>query len=236
MGHFATVGGAPMISLFYRLLAGAALGIAVALPSAAAPFSYLIDAANKIKEIEYSKTVLSRDDNGRIVKIACDALTRLVEDGDFKNALSDILSKSKTDKASALLEKLSDFNKDFLQVELDNLVRAGLDYPVDALQIATRERTKANVKNISAIDVMKDVQTAKDSVCRMAASAVTEQQRKAAQWTFGGVTLIVVDVVAALGVGAVSGGALAVASEAVLVSSIGVGAAAAVSGSRGEIP
>lgn len=225
-----------MISLLYRLLAGAALSIAVVLPSAAASFSYLIDAANRIKEIEYSKTVLTRDDNGRIVKIACDALTRLVEDGDFKNALSEILAKNKTDTASALLEKLSEFNQTFLPAELNNLVRAGLDYPVDALQIAARGRTRANIKDISAIEVMKDVQIAKDSVCRMAASAVTEQQRKAVQWTFGGVTLIVVDVAAALGVGALSGGGLAVASGAIFVSSIGVGAAAAVSGSRGEIP
>jgi hypothetical protein len=231
-----------MMSLFYRLLAGAALSVGLALPSpsnAGVPFQYLVDAANQIKQVEYSKTVLSQDDNGRIARIACDALTRLVEDSAFKAALRDILSSrnpGSTSASSALVENLSEFNKVFLPAELQNLLDAGLEYPVDALQIASRERTRANLKEISADAVMDNVRTGRESVCRMAAGIVTERQRKAAQWTFGGVTLVVVDVLAALGVGGASGGGLAVAALAVSVASISVGATAAASGARGDVP
>ena len=233
------------VPLFYRLLAGATLGVGLTLPApseAAGPFQYLIDAANQIQQVEYSKTVLNQDDNGRIAKIACDALTRLMEDASFKAALSDILSpktlESFRSPAFALVENLREFNSDFLPAEMENLRHAGLEYPAvfDSLQIASRERIRANLKEVSAVAVMEKVQTGRDAVCRMAAGIVEERQRKAAQWTFGGVTLVVVDVVGAIGIASLSGGTAAIAAGAVAVSSIGVGADAAIRGAKGDIP
>jgi hypothetical protein len=228
-----------------RLLLGVMLGMGLIVPSpsrAAGPFQYLIDAANEIKQVEHSKSVLTQDDNGRIAKIACDALNKLIEDENFRRALTDILLpdrlKSYQSSAFALAENLKEFNQTFLPAELENLHRAGLEYPAvfDGLQIASRERLRVNLKEISAIAVMRDVQTGRDAVCNMAAGIVTERQRRAAQWTFGGVTLVVVDVAGAIGIAAVSGGALAVGAGAVVVSSIGIGAAAAISGAKGDIP
>ena len=234
-----------MVPFIFRLLFGAALSVGLTLPSpskAAGPFQYLIDAANQIKQVEYSKTVLSEDDNGRITKIACDALTRLVEDASFKAALSDILSPknlgSSQSPAFALVENLSEFNSVFLPAELENLRRAGLEYPAifDSLQIASRERIRANLKEVSAVAVMGNVQIGRGVVCGMAAAIVTDRQRKAVQWTFGGVTLVVADVAGAIGIASLSSGTLAGAAGAVVVSSIGVGATAAISGAKGDIP
>jgi hypothetical protein len=228
-----------------RLLVGAALsaGLILTSPSyAAGPFQYLIDAANQIKQIEYSKTVLTEDDNGRIVRIACDSLKQLAEDPSFKTALSDILSRNNLQSTQSpaydLVANLATFNSVFLPAEQDNLRRAGLEYPAvfDALQIASRERLRANLKEISAVAVMDKIHTARDAVCRMAATSVAERQRKAAQWTFGGVTLIVVDVAGAIGIASLSSGVLAVAAGAVAVSSIDIGANAAINGAKGDIP
>lgn len=231
--------------LFYRLLASAALGVGLALPSpsdAAEPFQYLVDAANQIQQIEYSKTVLNQDDNGRIAKIACDALTRLVGDASFRAALSDILSPKNLESfrspAYALVQNLNEFDSKFLPSELENLRRSGLEYPTifDDLQIASRVRIRANLKEVSAAAVMEKVQIGRDTVCRMATGIVEEQQRKATLWTFGGVTLVVVDVAGAIGSALVSGGAAAIAVVPVAVSSIGVGAEAALMGAKGDIP
>lgn len=222
-----------------------ALDIALVVPypsNAATAFQYLIDAANQIKQIEYSKAVLSDDDNGRIAKVACDALSRLTEDPSFKNALTDILSQknlgSSQSLAVALAESLANFNTVFLPAEIEIMRSAGLEYPVifDGLQIASRERIRANLKEVSAVDVMGKVQAAKETVCKFAAGIVKERERRAVQWTFGGVVLIGVDVAAAIGIGAVSSGALAVAAGAVIVTSIGVGADAANRGAKGDIP
>lgn len=204
----------------------------------AAPFGYMIDAANQIKQIEYSKTVLTRDDRGRIAKIACDALTKLAGDPDFESALKNVLEKHSGSKsaANALVETLSDFNDVFLRTELDYLREAGLQYPVDILQVASRQRTRVNLRELSSITVMGNVQAGKDTVCRLSTAAVTEQQQKAVVWTFTGATLIVVDVAAALTIGAGSSGALAVAAGAVVVASIGIGADAAKSGAKGDVP
>ena len=62
-------------------IVGAALGVGSALPSRIpmrrGQFQYLIDAAIQIQQVKYGKTVLNQgDDNGRVAKIACDALTR----------------------------------------------------------------------------------------------------------------------------------------------------------------
>ncbi|MGH7064727.1 MAG: hypothetical protein ACREET_11670 [Stellaceae bacterium] len=231
--------------MFYRVLIGLIFVTAVTVPSpsqAAPPFQYLIDAANQIKQIEYSKAALNEDDNGRIAKIACGTLSQLVDDANFKKALSDMLSEksfgSLRSPAYGLIENLAEFNRTFLPAELENLRRAGLDYPAvfDVLQIASRGRTRANLKELSAVDVLQKITSGREAVCKLAAGIVSERDRKAAEWTFGGVTLVVVDVASAIGIASVSGGALAVAAGAVAATSIDIGANAAVSGLKGDIP
>ncbi|MEA2896158.1 MAG: hypothetical protein QOJ84_1773 [Bradyrhizobium sp.] len=162
----------------------------------------------------------------------------MVNDASFEAALSDILSPKNMKSATAafkMIDSLAEFNAVFLPAELENLQRAGLEYPIDNLQIAVRERNRTNLKEISAIGVMNNVQTGKDSVCRMASDIVTERQLRAAQWTFGGIILVAADVGVTIGA-ATLGGPLAVPLGAVAISSIGLGGTAAFNASKGDIP
>jgi hypothetical protein len=217
------------------------LGMTCGTPShAAEQFHYVIEAANQIKEIEYSKTVLGDEENGRIARIACDTLSRLIEDKDFGNALADMLSEGNRKvlkgTASKLIEDLSNFNDVFISAELDNMHRAGLDYPVivSALDAASRRRVGTNT-DLSAGEVLKQLDTARQAVCEMARGIVSARQRAVAQWTISGVVLIVVDTSGAIGIAAASSGVLAVAAGAVFVASIDIGANVALSGVRGDV-
>jgi hypothetical protein len=231
--------------VFGRLIIG---GIAMALMAAssqvaAQPFKYMTDAANRIKDIEYKKYPLSPDDNVTILKIQCDALTTLSKDENFTKALQDILSPGNlsnyTSPAYALLNDLPEFNKTFLPEEQANLLKAGVQYPVifTTLDIASRERARAALTAVSAVSVMNAVAIAKQETCRLATEAVDDRQRRASQWTFGGILLVVVDVGAVVAAGAMTGGAaVPVATATIAGASITLGAQAAISGAKGDIP
>ena len=59
------------------------------------PFGYLIDAANQISSIRYSHAVTSPEDNARIAKVACDALTRLSKDPALMDTLHNVAEMGK---------------------------------------------------------------------------------------------------------------------------------------------
>jgi hypothetical protein len=222
-------------------------GMAMALMAAssqvaAQPFKYMTDAANRIKDIEYKKYPLSPDDNVMIVRIQCEALTTLIKDANFTRALQDILSPGNLNDyrspAYALLNDLPEFNKTFLPEEQADLLKAGVQYPeiFTTLDIASRERARAALTEVSSVSVMYAVEVAQRETCRLATEAVNDRQRKASQWTWGGILLVVVDVGAIAAAAGASGGAAAPAAATIAVTSISIGAQAAISGAKGDIP
>jgi hypothetical protein len=83
---------------------------------------------------------------------------------------------------------------------------------------------------------MRAVEIAQNETCRLATEAVNDRQRRASQWTWGGVLLVVVDVGAVAAAGGVTGGTAAPIVGAIALTSISIGAQAAISGAKGDVP
>ena len=225
------------------MAAAAFAPILVASPARAQhrPFGYLIDTANETKRIEYSHAVVSADDNARIARMACDALTRLTKDHDLVVAGDEFLFRRiKADRsvAVALIENLTEFNAEFLPAEAELLRAQGLEYPalVDALRVASQMRPMANVKNLTPATIFSDVNLAQSQVCQFAKGAVSARQRAQTLWTFSGIVLAVADLGGAIAFVAGSWGVGMPAAGELLLTSTAVGTQVAIAGVTGTIP
>lgn len=231
-----------MQSVIFRT--AAAFGLIFAAASAKAqqhkPFGYLIEAANEMARIEYSHAVVSAEDNARITRIACDALTRSTRDNDLLLAADTVLfHKLSIDRgaAAALAENLDQFNAVFLPAEAELMRAQGLDYPaiVDALHIASKTRPNSSVKDLTPASIFSNVNRAQSQVCRFAESAVSERQRAQTRWTYGGILIMGADLAGALAIimGTTGTGTPALP---VVLTSVALGSTAAVAGATGNIP
>lgn len=203
------------------------------------PIAYVLDAANQMKQIEYSHAVLSGEDNARIVRIACDTLKRLADDSNLKATL-DTSRKLDASRAriEALLKDLNEFDASFVPFEAGEMQRQGLDFPAtnEAMQVALKSRTNAGASQPTAEEVIHTIRAAQERVCQFATAAVSARERAQTTWTFSGVVIIAVDAVAAAGIVAGTGGGGMPAAGTLAVASISIGLAATNAGIRGEVP
>ena len=208
------------------------------------PFSYLLDAAKEINHIKYSRSVTTQDDNAKIAKVACDALTQLTNDNDLVIAVSGLLFHPEVKEipyrqaAAALIDNIGEFNATFLPAEHDLMHRQGLEYPaiIDALQVASRIRSRASIKDATAAAILANINKAQSQVCEFAAGAVSDRQRIQTTWTMGGILLLGVDLTAALAITAGTVGTGMPAAGTLVLTSVALGSTAALAGATGSIP
>jgi methyl-accepting chemotaxis protein len=165
----------------------------------AARFGYLRDYAKEITAINHSRTSLAQDDLGRIAKIACEALTKLVSDPDFKRALQTMNNprfNQSRGPAHDLIVNVRDFNDKFVPIEEKNLRDVGYDAQTikDMMDAASKVRTRAQVNKISAEAVEAAIRQFQASVCEMAEASARHQDIKDSSSSFFGVVLIIGDI------------------------------------------
>ena len=184
-------------------------------------------------------SVTTPDDNAKIAKVACDALTRLSTDGDLIDAIKGMLRYNKYLKSTqALIEDLKQFDATFLPAEVELMRRQGLEYPAifDALRVGLTIRPSARAKDTTPEAVLYNINRAQSQVCKFAAGAVSDRQRAQTEWTFGGILLLGIDVAGAVTITAGTGGAGMPAAGTLLLTSVTLGSTAALAGATGNIP
>lgn len=140
--------------------------------------------------------------------------------------------------AQALIQNIEEFNDVFLPIELDKMRAKGFNYPAitDALQVASKTRPSASVRDLTAAEVLSSVNMAQSQVCQFAQSEVSDRQRAQTAWTFSGIVLMVVDIGAGAAIAFGTGGSGMPALGTVVLASVTVGSAAAFAGIKGNIP
>jgi hypothetical protein len=166
--------------------------------ASAAKFAYLRDAAREIVQISHSHTALSLDDAGRIAKIACEALTRLINDPDFKSAIQSIGgTKFQQNRAAGnqLIREVREFNEKFLTIEQENLRDVGYDPQTikEILDSAEKIRSRAGDKDLTPKAVEEVIRNFQENVCKAALNVRNEEQAREIIIGFFGVALIVGD-------------------------------------------
>jgi hypothetical protein len=170
--------------------------------SAAASFKYVAQAANEITMIDHSTLILSDEQKGRIAKIGCEALTRLVKDPDFNESLKGLLSSKESGKAQAqaydLLNNVDEFNEEFLRTEEKALQAAGLDFPttVNALALVSTHRDVETLKDMTVARVVATILQAQSAVCTLKTHVITQEQATDTMWLILGGAIIAANVAA----------------------------------------
>jgi hypothetical protein len=180
-------------------------------------FAYLSKAANEITAIDHDSLTLSKEASGKIAKIACAALSQLVNDPEFEQGMRAVL-KQDVKAAMQLLDNLRAFNEEFLRTEQKNLEAAGLDFPtsIDALAISARQRKQVSMKELSVTKTIADVTRLRDAACKLQQQLVVEQQARLIRLGILGVGVVVADIGVAV---ATSGGTAAIALTSVALGS-----------------
>ena len=169
---------------------------------AAESFKYLVQAANEITTIDHSALTLSDEQKGQIAKIGCEALTRLVNDPDFNDAINGLLSSKERlenqTKAYDLLVDAHEFNEVFLRTEGKALQAAGLDFPttIESLARVSARRDVETLKETTAPRVLEATLQAQKAVCALETRLVTQDQAAHVMWAILGVVIIVANVAA----------------------------------------
>jgi hypothetical protein len=136
------------------------------------------------------------------------------------------------------MKNIGEFNATFLPAEVDLMRRQGLEYPaiIDALQVASRIRPHASVKDITPASIFASVNKAQSQVCQFAAGEVSNRQRAQTTWTMGGILLLGVDLTAAIAITTGTAGAGMPAAGTLVLTSVTLGSTAALAGATGNIP
>ena len=115
--------------------------------------------------------------------------------------------------------------------------RQGLEYPAisEALQVGLMTRPGTKVYANPEV-ILSNIGRAQSQVCQFAAGAVSDRQRAQTQWTWGGIVLLGVDLIAASAIAAGTLGAGMPASGTVVLVSVTLGSTAALAGATGNIP
>jgi hypothetical protein len=201
-------------------------------------FPYLADAANQIAQIDYaSGTELSGEDAGKIAKIACGALTELIEDKDFSAVVNEFTGtalKGHEADVKKLIGDLASFSREFRRTEVDFLKSAGYKPPAigEAVWLMALQRNKVDLNAVSAQHIATKIKDFQSTVCNLKNEIVYQNDRAAVQretiwivWGFFGIVVIATDTgVAAFTAG--GGAVVAGASTALGVAMVSAGAEA----------
>ncbi len=151
---------------------------------AAAPFPYLARAVNDIIRIDHSPERFSAQGAATIAHIACEALTRLVQDPQLRPTLDAAVRKLERNPqaARAMLQNINEFRNEFLAVEAKQLQQLGLSPlaihdTLDAMErVASSDRQKgANALRILAVQgIITDLTYLRDAACKLENQALNE--------------------------------------------------------------
>jgi len=172
-------------------------------------YGYLVDATNKISDVYYQPGRPSEDDLARIARTACDALTRLAADANFRADLMRIAAARSPDQQQRQVEdlrkELQPFINRFLVLEKDQLLAEGFDRRMVDATIFQLElnRTRPPAQRATVVEAqIEQVGMLANAACKLADTLAKGVRNRAIAHTalsaivmgLGGIALMAVDV------------------------------------------